>query len=424
MRYSPPLDGIRAIAVLAILIFHISPSALRGGFTGVDVFFVLSGFLITSIILHDHGEGRFALREFYLRRIQRLIPNLMVMVLAVLVLWTVFMPPWAARQAAQHGLWTVFEASNFYIWKYLGEYWGTAAESSPLTHTWSLGVEEQFYLLFPCFLLLLLNHQSRRTKLWLILSAIASLGLCLVVRQSHPYAAFYLLPSRIWELLIGAALAAYRTASTGSESSATEKNRTVGANWIGFAGLAAIVLGFFLIHDDSGFPGLVTLAPTIGTSLLIWTVVDGNNWIARLLSSQPLVETGKASYSIYLWHWPLITLGKALAVLYGRPQILGAIAGGVAGVVVGWIAWKAIEQPLRRRGPGRPRRFTIIGMAFSAAAIFSAIVMLRRPAPDSAHRFDPIAFYGEQYTAGEAADASTAHQSETYYDVYFPPAGS
>ena len=164
MRYSPPLDGIRAVAILAVLIFHVAPSALTGGFTGVDVFFVLSGFLITSIILHDVRADRFSLREFYLRRVQRLLPNLIATVLGVLVLWTTLLPPSTARQAGEHGLWALFSASNIYIWRTLGSYWGNAAEHAPLTHTWSLGIEEQFYLLFPLVVLAVSRAAGRSPR--------------------------------------------------------------------------------------------------------------------------------------------------------------------------------------------------------------------------------------------------------------------
>src|SRR5216684_3690975 len=148
MPYSAPLDGIRAIAILAVLIFHISPVVLKGGFAGVDVFFVLSGFLITSILLHDIRDGSFSMREFYLRRVQRLLPNVVVTVFAVVLLWTLLMPPSQAIQAGRHGLWTILNLSNIYIWRNLGGYWGDAAEWAPLLHTWSLAVEEQFYLFF------------------------------------------------------------------------------------------------------------------------------------------------------------------------------------------------------------------------------------------------------------------------------------
>ena len=166
--YLLPLDGVRAVAILAVIVFHVWPIALKGGFTGVDVFFVLSGFLITSILLQDIHEGNFSIREFYLRRIQRLLPNLLVTVLFVLLLWALWMPSSATRQTGCHGLWTLFNLSNIYVWRELGGYWGDTAEAAPLTHTWSLGIEEQFYLVFPFFLLLVVKLQPARVHFWLI----------------------------------------------------------------------------------------------------------------------------------------------------------------------------------------------------------------------------------------------------------------
>ena len=160
--YVAALDGIRALAIAAVLVFHASPSTLPGGFTGVDVFFVLSGFLITSILLRDIARGSLALGEFYLRRIQRLAPNVVLTVLVVLALWHAWMLPSAARQAGAHGLWSLANLANFYVWRHLGGYWGDAAEAAPFTHLWSLGVEEQFYLFLPALLALLVRRRPER----------------------------------------------------------------------------------------------------------------------------------------------------------------------------------------------------------------------------------------------------------------------
>lgn len=421
MRYSPPLDGIRAVAILAVLLFHISPAALTGGFTGVDVFFVLSGFLITSILLHNLREGCFSFREFYLRRVQRLLPNIVVTVSTVLLLWIIFMPPSAARQAARHGIWTLFNLSNFYILKDLGGYWGNAAGSSPLTHTWSLGIEEQFYLLFPASLLLLARFQPRRVRLWLIVATVLSFGLCLYGTRTHPTATFYLLPTRLWELLIGGVLAAHLTPLRNEGARPKSPLGVTAQESIGLAGLALILLGFIFIDDGSGFPGLVSLAPTVGAGLVLVSVIDEKTKLSRLLSSSLMVKTGKLSYSIYLWHWPLIILGKSLAILYGVPQIYGAVAGGVGGVLMGWLVYVVIEQPLRRRGPGRSWRFAAIAGGFALTATCAVAVTSWRPVADPDHRFDPLAFFGEQYTAGNADGARNVPQSTRYYDVYFPP---
>lgn len=215
MPYSPPLDGIRAIAILAVLVFHVFPTYVRGGFTGVDVFFVLSGFLITSIILHDVRDYRFSFREFCLRRIQRLMPNAVLTVLVVLVLSSYFLLPSTARLVGRHSLWTLTNLSNFFIWRNFGGYWGDAAEASPLLHTWSLAVEEQFYLLFPASLVLLARFQRNRVTYWLLIAVGLSLGLCIYATPRHPGASFYLLPMRVWELLLGAALASRGNAAAG-----------------------------------------------------------------------------------------------------------------------------------------------------------------------------------------------------------------
>jgi len=421
MAYSAPLDGIRAVAILAVLVFHISRSSLRGGFTGVDVFFVLSGFLITSIILHDLRQGRFSLREFYLRRIQRLLPNVVLMVLAVLVLWAMFMPPMANFQAGRHALWAVFNLSNFYIMKYLGGYWGNAAEWSPLTHTWSLAIEEQFYLLFPTCLLLLVRFQRGRVRSWLIAAAVLSFGLCLAGTYTYPTATFYLMPTRVWELLIGAALAAHRTPLDGPEAQPRSSPGAARAGEIlGFAGLGMILVGYICIHDGNAFPGLWSLAPTLGTALVLGSVMNGKTIVSRWLSSSFMVKTGKLSYSIYLWHWPLITLGKALADWYGIPQLYGALAGAGVGLVLAWAAYVLVEQPLRNRGAGRSRRFAIIAGGFALAACGAMAVSLRAPVADPAHLFDQPSFYGAIYTSGKASLTKNASESIDYYDVYFP----
>jgi peptidoglycan/LPS O-acetylase OafA/YrhL len=420
MRYSPPLDGIRAVAIVAVLLFHIAPAALSGGFTGVDVFFVLSGFLITSIILHDLHEGCFSFREFYLRRIQRLLPNMVVMVLAVLLLWTLFMPPSAARQAAHHSIWTVFNLSNFYILKDLGGYWGDAAGSSPLTHTWSLGIEEQFYLLFPVSLVLLVKFQRKGMRWWLVAATVLSFGLCLYNTRTHPTATFYLLPTRIWELLMGAVLVAHRTPLRSEVAQPRSALRESVQEGIGLAGLGMILLGFLYINDGGAFPGMVALTPTVGAGLVLFSVIDEKTRLSRLLSKSVMVKTGKLSYSVYLWHWPLITLGKALASLYAIPEIYGAAAGGGGGILLGWMVYVGIEQPLRRRGPGRSRRFAALAVGFAITAIYAVSVMASKPVADPEHRFDTLAFFGEQYTAGNAESASKLIQSARYYDVHFP----
>lgn len=409
MRYSAPLDGIRAIAILAVLIFHVSPRTLPGGFTGVDVFFVLSGFLITAIVLHDIRDGTFSLREFYLRRIQRLLPNIIVTVGAVLVLWTIFLPPSTARQTGTHGLWTLFNLSNIYIWKNLGGYWGNAATSAPFTHTWSLGIEEQFYLLFPAALMLLARLAPGRGRLWLAgATGVSFIAGAYWVRLDAS-AAFYLLPTRIWELLIGATLAA-------APVTVTPRLRSI----LGWTGIALLGAGFVAIDERYAFPGVVALIPTVGTVFVLIAIVDEASTLSRCLSLRVMVATGMLSYSLYLWHWPLIALGRIEADLFGVPPLLGAIGGCAAGIVLAIVVYVAVERPLRHRGAGRRRRLAVIAAGFLLVVSASTLLATRRIVADPDHRFDRTEFHGMLFDAGPtpAIDmASVVH----YYDVFFPP---
>lgn len=419
MPYVPSLDGLRAIAIAAVLIFHVSPAALSGGFAGVDVFFVLSGFLITSMILHGLRAGSFSMREFYLRRIQRLWPNVLLTVLTVVLLWTLLMPSLAAHQTARHGLWAIFNLSNFYAWQYLGGYWGNDAEWAPLTHTWSLGVEEQFYLLFPGCLLLLARFQPKRICSWLIFAAVLSFGMCLYGVTPHPKAAFYLLPTRFWELLLGAILATLQTPlwQRGVKSGIHFGGKTREA--IGWAGMSLVVASFVFIDGSDKFPGLVSLAPTVGTMLVLSSISVGQTRLSRWLSTPLMVRTGKLSYSLYLWHWPLIILGKTQADLHGWPLLAGAVGGAIAGIILSWVAYVIVEQPLRQRGPGRGRRLAEIAAGFVIVGLCCGIVAAKRPIADKGHRFDTPTFHGFLFAAGRVAGPETT-ESSRYYDVNFP----
>ena len=416
-----PLDGIRAVAVLAVLLFHSWPTALRGGFTGVDVFFVLSGFLIATGILTDLSAGRFSMAEFYVRRVQRLIPNASATVLAVLLLWSIFLPPSSARQAGEHGLWTMLSLSNFYAWRDLGSYWGNAAIWAPLTHTWSLGVEEQFYLLFPGTLLLLTRFQPGRILAWLAAGAVLDFAVCLYATYTHPAAAFYLLPFRAWELLLGAALAAWRTPARGPADRACASTRPRVGRAAGWFGLLGIALGFVVSREDRSFPGIASLFPTVGTALLIASVTNPGTALGRYLSTRPMVGLGRASYSVYLWHWPIIILARSLAGLYGMGDFAAAALGAPAGLALGWSAYALLERPLRRRGPGRPWRLAAIAAGFAAAVACCLVAGSRRLVADPARRFDVVEFYFGHYDAGRNAGLAQAAASVPYYDVHFPP---
>ncbi len=386
---------------------------------GVDVFFVLSGFLITSILMRDIRGGTFSMREFYLRRIQRLLPNSLLMLLTVLVLWALFMSPLVATQTGWHALWAVLNFSNVYVWKNLGGYWGDGAEWAPLTHTWSLGIEEQFYLLFPVALLWLARRQPRRLVAWLTAALLVSFCLCLAGTWHAPQATFYLLPTRGWELLLGAVLAACFNPlpHVAAMPPMLTSQRREAAAWLG---LALVLAGFFGLSGRAAFPGVVVLVPTLGTALLLLSIAEGETRVSRLLSTPVMTGIGKLSYSLYLWHWPLITFGKIQAEIHGFSPLTGAAAGGAVGCVLACAAYVYVEQPLRQGGAGRPWRLKAVAAGFVSVLLGSAFLAAQPVRTGAESQFDPVAFHGELYDVARVAD-TPASRGIRYADVHFPP---
>lgn len=421
MNYSAPLDGIRAIAILAVLIFHVAPAALPGGFVGVDVFFVLSGFLITSVILLDIKQKKFGLLEFYLRRLQRLVPNAVLMSAVTVALWRWLLPPSTAINVGSHSLWTTLNLSNFFIWKQLGGYWGDAAATAPLLHTWSLAVEEQFYFVFPGTLLLLARYARDRILRLLVAVVAASFVVCLIGTYRSPTLTFYMLPTRVWELLLGSVLAAYKFPLDDGPQPLSRLLGALGpvAGWLG---LGLIATGCIFLAEGTGFPGLGALLPTVGTALVILAVDEPSNPVAKLLSHRAFVEVGKLSYSIYLWHWPLIVLGTLQAGVWGLPVLAGAAAGGMLSLGLAVAAYHWVEAPLRQRGPDRARRLAVIGAAMAATLAWSAYVSTRVLDADPDDRFDPVIFGGLAYSVGQPFNLVELQRSTRYRDVTFPEA--
>ena len=420
MQYRPPLDGIRAIAITAVLIYHVAPAALGGGFTGVDVFFVLSGYLITSIILHDLRHGSFSFREFYLRRIQRLVPNSVMVVVGILLFWMLLMPPSGTAGIGTHGLWTLFNLSNIYTWRNLGGYWDDTVELAPLAHTWSLGVEEQFYLFFPVALWLLTWRNSNRVWAWLAASAILSFAFCLYGTQAHPAATFYLLPTRVWELLMGGGLAAFGSRGGLNSEPAGMWIGTKLRELTGWVGMSLLGAGFFLIDESIAFPGWAALVPTVGTLLLLLSVTTMQTRVSRLLSTTGFVSVGRLSYSLYLWHWPMITLGKFQAGLYGFSPLWGSIIGALFGLLLSWGAYVLIEQPLRRRGVGRSRRLVLISVGFGLGALFCGFCAFRKPSASHVTQFTTSTFSIGLFNAGRDESLKRMATKIPFHDIRFP----
>ena len=411
--YNAAIDGLRGIAILGVWLFHIHPPLLPGGFLGVDAFFVLSGFLIHGLVASDLQAGRFSFTEFYLRRILRLLPNATLTIFTTLALWNLCLPPNAAIQPGLHGLFTLANLSNLFVWRHLGSYWGDAAEGAPLTHFWSLGIEEQFYLFFPGLIFLL--HRRRWLNLGsLALPALASLALWIWGSRNHPSGTFYLLPTRAWELLLGAIAAHWAGASPAA------RRLPAAAGWIGLilllAGLVAVP------HADSSL-GVIALIPTLGTAVVLVSVRHPASPLAhplaRALAHPALVALGLRSYSLYLWHWPLIVLLRLLANYRELPETAGAVAGGILSLGAAAAAYRWVETPFRDSGWPRPRRLAWLsgGLALTTAL---CLVSWRRAAEvDPLTRFEPMTFSGRLYDCSTPQDPRWS-ESPRYWGCRIP----
>jgi peptidoglycan/LPS O-acetylase OafA/YrhL len=349
--YRPDVDGLRAVAVLGVLAFHAFPDALPGGFAGVDVFFVISGFLITTIILDGLRQGSFSLAEFYWRRVRRIFPALVVVLAGCLALGWLLLLPDEFRQLGKHIASGAVFVSNVVLWREAG-YFDTAVELKPLLHLWSLGVEEQYYLVWP--LALFLFRGSPRQMLAMILGvAAASFALNVLITTRTESAAFYLPFTRFWELMAGSLLAWLQC-----------RRKHLGpSNACASAGLVLLAASFALLHGERTFPGWWALLPVLGTALLI--AAGPAAWINRKLLSRPeLVFVGLISYPLYLWHWPL--LSYANIVEDGEPPAALRVALLAASVLLAWLTYAFIERKVRLAG--RPYAMRATGGAFAALA--------------------------------------------------------
>lgn len=341
------LDGLRAVAVIPVVLFHLGISHFQGGYVGVDVFFVLSGFFITRQIIADLEAGQFSILGFYDRRIRRLLPALFAMLFLTSLLAAFILLPDDMKGFGRSLVAATLSISNFYFLRQ-SEYFAPDAETMPLLHTWSLSVEEQFYVLFPAILFVLWRYLRTQIPLLLALLLIASFGLSVWGTQSHPQATFYLLPTRAWELLLGSLLAVAPKTSAAT--------RPAIRNVATLAGLAMIGVAVFTFKSDMPFPGISALLPCLGCALIIWSgdTHDGDSSAALgrpyllswLLSLSPLVFIGLISYSLYLWHWPIIVFFNYTANdQLGLTEYLAALLVMLAAA---YVSWRFVESPLRR----------------------------------------------------------------------------
>ena len=354
--YRADIDGLRAVAVLAVVLNHLSSSLVPGGFVGVDVFFVISGYLITRIIGREIEEGRFTFARFYERRARRIFPALFAVLAVTLAAGYWLLLPSDYLHALRAALATMGFASNVLLWYQQSSYFdATESKLDPLLHTWSLAVEEQFYLLFPIFLLICYRYWPRRIVWILLLCALVSLAGAAMVVEGNRTAVYFLSPFRAWELLTGSLLAygvlpAIRSRLLREALSA--------------GGLVAILLACWLYRDATVFPGLAALMPVLGAAAVIHAGGSGPTSAGRLLQLRPAVYVGLISYSLYLWHWPLIVLAQYSTGMEPL-TLLQSVLVMVASLMLASASYHFIEQPLRRGTAWLPRRALPSGAALA-----------------------------------------------------------
>jgi peptidoglycan/LPS O-acetylase OafA/YrhL len=337
------IDGLRALAVVPVVLFHFGFNTFSGGFVGVDVFFVISGFLITSIVFREINAQRFSFADFWARRARRILPALSVVLIASLALGWLLLTAKDLSELGRTVRYQVFFISNILFMREDG-YFQPASELKPLLHTWSLAVEEQFYLFFPLLMVLLMRYV--RQWRWVLLAILMlSFGLNIAYLDSKPDVTFFSLPTRAWELLCGAMLAVMPAP------------RQAWRPWIyqaaGICGLAAVLMAVFAFDKATAFPGWAALFPVLGTTALIWSGAQYSTWAARCLGAKPLVWIGLLSYSLYLWHWPVYVYANAISI--DGIQAFEAVGWIAVSLALAWLSLRFIELPFREKRllPGR-----------------------------------------------------------------------
>jgi len=364
-RYRPDIDGLRAVAVLVVVLYH-AGFGCPGGYIGVDVFFVISGFLITSLIWRELENKTFDFGAFWERRARRIVPALIVVTIATLIAgWFLLLPVDFKSLGRASASQAVF-AANIHYW-HDSDYFATASVEKPLLHTWSLAVEEQFYLVVPFLLWGIFRSTRLRSRAGVLALITTGLVLSFLISiyavSRHPTAAFYLLPTRAWELLFGTLIAFLPTASV------LVRRRSL-REFIALAGLALILIPVFYYTTQTPFPGLAALPVCLGTALLIWANGLGQTMVGKALSTRPVVFLGLISYSLYLWHWPLLAFSKYAAI---APLSGGYRAGMLSlGLVLAILSWKYVETPFRVRKLGASRKSMFAFAATGLAVVFGA----------------------------------------------------
>src|SRR5438552_3781137 len=352
--YRPEIDGLRALAILPVVLFHYRAPGFQGGFVGVDVFFVISGYLITSLIQSEMQRGTFSLGQFYERRVRRIFPGLFAMLAVVSATAYVLLFPIDLVRYAQSLFATALFGVNFEFWREAG-YFDSFANQKPLLHLWSIAVEEQFYLLFPA-LLILLRHAAPRLRVAAVgFVFIASFALGAWGVSAAPVATFYLLPARAWELMLGALLALGAVPAIRSR---------LAAEILAVLGLILIGAAVFALSPATPFPGPAALLPCLGAALVVHAGHPGRTFVGRILAARPLVFIGLISYSLYLWHWPIFVFATYIDLR--EPSGAASAALIALSFVLAALSWRFIEQPFRKARHRLARRVLFPGAALAA----------------------------------------------------------
>jgi peptidoglycan/LPS O-acetylase OafA/YrhL len=366
INYRREIDGLRALAVLPVILFHAGFQSFSGGFVGVDVFFVISGYLITSIILFEKQAGTFTLLNFYERRARRILPTLFIVMLACLPFAWIWLLPTDMKDFSQSLVAVTFFGSNFLFWLKSG-YFATDTDLKPLLHTWSLSVEEQYYLLFPLLVLFMWRFNKRWLLLTLLILALLSLSLAQWGSHHKPIATFYLLPMRGWELLIGTFVAFY----TYNNGNIVKKLNFIYSQIFALLGLSLIIYSIFEFTEDTPFPSLYTLVPTLGTALII-VFATSKTWVGRLLSHKLFVGIGLISYSAYLWHQPLFAFARHYYL--DEPTLTVYLILILSSLLLAYFSWKYVEKIFRNRQAISRNWITIGSLSFGAFFVFIGLL--------------------------------------------------
>ena len=393
IKYRPDIDGLRALAVLSVVCFHLG-LPLHGGFVGVDMFFTISGFLIGSIILSEIAEQRFTLAAFYERRVRRIFPALFVLLACTSFIAYKLLLPAEFIDFAKSLLAAVLSSSNIYFWTQ-SSYFNAPASTKLLLHTWSLAVEEQFYLVLPVMILLVKRFCAKYLDLSIYFLAAVSFAISAYGAYHFPNTTFYWAHTRAWELLLGVMLGL---------GSFPKIYSAILRNAAGICGLLLILLALLFLQPWTPFPGLAAVPPCLGTALIIAAGHSGSNIIGRLLSLRPLVFIGLISYSLYLWHWPLIVVEQfGLVLVDGLSKHQNQAFVFLLSLVMATLSWRFIEIPVRTKALRLKRGlvFQSAAIAIACISVFSVVVVKLHGLP---HRFPPGAQEVAEYLDSNTQD--------------------